>query len=103
MAKGFCSWLLDTVTSASDVYILWVFLIRGHGNVFGLLVFPKVYELEYASTSVTICVVQIFYVHGIWQLLERSPIKARVAVTVLPAAFSLLSLASGIVGVKIVT
>ncbi|KAI0734027.1 hypothetical protein C8Q72DRAFT_792216 [Fomitopsis betulina] len=36
--------LLSTVISVSDIYILWFFVVKGHGDVFGLLSFPKLYE-----------------------------------------------------------
>ncbi|KAH9933507.1 uncharacterized protein B0H18DRAFT_984122 [Fomitopsis serialis] len=53
--------LLDTIVTASDIGLLWSFLITNHGCPSGLLI------LEYATTVVTTCAVQMFYISQIWQ------------------------------------
>ncbi|KAH9933501.1 uncharacterized protein B0H18DRAFT_647706 [Fomitopsis serialis] len=97
LVKGlvFLIWILDTVTTVSELYIFWCFAIRGHANWFDLLTFSKLYELDYATISVTTCVVQIFYIHGIWQLSETSSRKYKLAISALPMVLSIICLALG--------
>ncbi|KZT65778.1 hypothetical protein DAEQUDRAFT_759178 [Daedalea quercina L-15889] len=93
-------WLLETLLSASEIYIIWIILVEGHGSSSSLLNAPKVFALEFATLSLDICVVQMFYVYGLWQLLQGLSCKAKIVLTISPAALSLLSLAFSFVGMQ---
>ncbi|KAH9926038.1 uncharacterized protein B0H18DRAFT_360826 [Fomitopsis serialis] len=97
----FSTLALDTAITISDVGITWSFVVQGHGQLLALIVVPKLYAVQYAMLRATICIVQIFYIHGIWQLLEQfgTTYKMRLAVTIPPLVLSLLALAFGFVGV----
>ncbi|KAH9834505.1 uncharacterized protein C8Q71DRAFT_145211 [Rhodofomes roseus] len=95
-------WILDTAITVSDISILWAFIVQGHGNPFALSVFSKMYELEYATTAVLIFMVQIFYIHGIWQLLgQMCSSSLKWAATSLPMTLSLVSVVSAMVGIYV--
>ncbi|KAH9934286.1 uncharacterized protein B0H18DRAFT_980543 [Fomitopsis serialis] len=86
-------WLLDTIVTISDICIIWFFVVTNHGNLSSLLVTPRVFELEYTTIVVTTCVVQLFYVSQIWQLLRESSSRLKLVITVAPVVLSLVSLA----------
>ncbi|KZT67319.1 hypothetical protein DAEQUDRAFT_758194 [Daedalea quercina L-15889] len=93
--------LLDTTMTTSDMSIGWFYFVQRHGDVSGPLVLPKQYELEYAATAVTTCLVQMFYVHEIWQLVRAMPRKIQWIIVLFPMLLSLLSLAFALVGVHV--
>ncbi|KAH9934313.1 uncharacterized protein B0H18DRAFT_553754 [Fomitopsis serialis] len=85
-------WLLDTTITVSDIRMIFYYLIQSHGRFAMILLIPKVFALEYATTVVTICVVQLFYVHEIWQLLQTLPRQSRVLISLIPAVISIIAL-----------
>ncbi|KAH9839947.1 uncharacterized protein C8Q71DRAFT_469702 [Rhodofomes roseus] len=88
-------WLLDTVVTVSDSYILWFYLVQRHGRLSSLLVSPKLYELEYATTGAITCIVQIFYVRQMWQLLYASTYRMRLLNSMIPVSAEPNDLHSG--------
>ncbi|KAH9926030.1 uncharacterized protein B0H18DRAFT_360518 [Fomitopsis serialis] len=98
----FCTLTLDTVITISDVGIVWSYVVQGHAQLLALTVVPKIFAVQYAMLRATICVVQIFYIHGIWRLFGQSRSTynlMRLTVTIPPMVLSLLAFISGLVGV----
>ncbi|EPT01065.1 hypothetical protein FOMPIDRAFT_1049054 [Fomitopsis schrenkii] len=95
------AWMLDTTATASDMSFGWYYLVQRHADLFGLLVLPKAYELEYAVTGFITCLVQMFYVREIWKLVREMPLMVRLATISPPMILSLFSLAFSLVGVYV--
>ncbi|KZT65770.1 hypothetical protein DAEQUDRAFT_731067 [Daedalea quercina L-15889] len=93
----FLLWVLDTISTIGDIYIVWFYVVKGHGSLSILLVIPKIFGLEFATLTMTISIVQLFYIYGIWHMLLDIPRELKVVVTAVPAILSLLSLSMGLV------
>ncbi|KZT66419.1 hypothetical protein DAEQUDRAFT_767990 [Daedalea quercina L-15889] len=95
-------WVLDTVVTIADVYILYNYSVDGHGVLTSLEVLPKMFSVEYATVGIAIFIVQMFYVHGIWHLLPNMRQRWKVACVAFPVSLSVLSAAMALESLKVI-
>ncbi|KAH9837233.1 uncharacterized protein C8Q71DRAFT_757305 [Rhodofomes roseus] len=62
-------WLLDTASTILDICFLWYWLITYHSDTGGLSVLPDAFTAEFFLASLTVCIVQCYFISTIWRLL----------------------------------
>ncbi|PCH33724.1 hypothetical protein WOLCODRAFT_135281 [Wolfiporia cocos MD-104 SS10] len=91
-------WAIDTSRTAMAILLTWFYVVSGHGNVLVLDQFPTTYfGSEFALSTLSILVVQLYYVASIWRFLRNKWYKNYLTATFL--IFALLSFGSGLANV----
>ncbi|PCH34188.1 hypothetical protein WOLCODRAFT_135557 [Wolfiporia cocos MD-104 SS10] len=93
----FILWLLDTSRTSLDVAFLWVWTVTSHGDVTGLARLPNTFTAEFFLASLTVFIVQCYFIHTIWTLLEERWFQ--IPLTFLMVILSAVSFVGGVVTV----
>jgi len=91
-------WLLDTSRTILDVAFLWYWLVMNRGNVANLTNLPETFTVEFFLAALTVFVVQCYFVHTIWRLLEGRWYRIPLSMSIL--SIGLVSFVGGIVSVE---
>ncbi|EPS96671.1 hypothetical protein FOMPIDRAFT_1053038 [Fomitopsis schrenkii] len=86
-------WLVDTARTALDIQYMWVFIVAGHANPAALLWVPKSFLAEFFLASLTMVVVQLYFIRSIWLFLPG--IWYRWPLTITVTLLAILSFAGG--------
>ncbi|PCH36387.1 hypothetical protein WOLCODRAFT_146238 [Wolfiporia cocos MD-104 SS10] len=62
--------VLDTLKAGGTGTVLWSELVARHGDFFGALAWMNGGYVVWMTSALTICIVQSFYIHAIWKLLN---------------------------------
>ncbi|PCH33725.1 hypothetical protein WOLCODRAFT_147810 [Wolfiporia cocos MD-104 SS10] len=88
-------WAIDTSRTAMAILLMWYYVVAGHGRVSVLEAFPTAYfGSEFALSTLSIFVVQLYYVFSIWRFLRNKRYQNYLTATFL--VFVLLSFGSGL-------
>ncbi|EPS96672.1 hypothetical protein FOMPIDRAFT_1053039 [Fomitopsis schrenkii] len=91
-------WALDTARTILDIQYIWLCIVTNHANPTALTFkLPPVFTAEFMLSSVTVFVVQIYFIRAIWRFLPTAWYRMPLIGTVLILAS--LSFAGGCVTV----
>ncbi|KZT73015.1 hypothetical protein DAEQUDRAFT_722112 [Daedalea quercina L-15889] len=90
-------WSLDTARTCCDLQFLWAYLVTSHGNINGMSRFTNTFMAEFFFSSLTVLLVQLYYVYSIWRFLARKWHRFFLTITIV--MFSLLSFSGGVASV----
>ncbi|KAI0962210.1 hypothetical protein AcV7_001103 [Taiwanofungus camphoratus] len=62
-------WLLDTSRTGLDIAFLWHYTVPHHADIAALEIFQSTFTAEFFLASLTVWIVQLYYIYTIWRLL----------------------------------
>ncbi|KZT12825.1 uncharacterized protein LAESUDRAFT_17824 [Laetiporus sulphureus 93-53] len=87
--------LLDTVRTILDIVVAWGYTVQSHGNPAGLTTLVISFYAEFFLNSVTVLIVQLYFIYSIWMLLKEGEKRFRAPLTVAAILLALLSFSGG--------
>ncbi|KAH9829455.1 uncharacterized protein C8Q71DRAFT_790277 [Rhodofomes roseus] len=62
-------WVLDTVRTILDIQYMWLYIVTNHANRSALQTIPTTFTVEFLLSSVTVLVVQTYFIRAIYRFL----------------------------------
>ncbi|OCH84710.1 hypothetical protein OBBRIDRAFT_383171 [Obba rivulosa] len=82
--------ILDFVTLLLDIQYLWTLAVQNHANPAAIDIVPRFWITEFFLASLTFLIVQLFFIHKIWTLLEGNSYRLLLSLSVVCSRIYLL-------------
>jgi len=88
-------WTIDTARTILDVAVVWQFTVTSHANPSGLMNLVNTFYAEFFLNSLTVLIVQLYFIHSIWRIMADGRKWFRVPMTIAAIILALLSFSGG--------